>query len=140
MNKWIMIEVAYARIPEEVKYWAKISVNEAESVRILDDERQLIERDLRREDLYEVPMDVVVEHLHQLLQTWPDAKVTMLQEPTRSRSYDRSKKGYELSPEETAMIRDRLEEAKRMYAPIERTVQVRPSPVRLEPCKENEDG
>lgn len=132
MSKWTMIDVTYARIPEEVKYQVKIAVNEAEMVQV-EEERKLIERDLGRNNLNSVPMEAMVEELHQLLQKYPEAKVTMMQEPTRPLRHTRQKRGFELDQKTVDLIRDNLEEAQKLFAPIERTVQIRPAPVRLEP-------
>lgn len=132
MSKWTMIDVIYSRIPEEVKYQVKISVNEVEMVQ-KGEERQLIEKDLHRVSMTAVPMGELVEEIHGFLREYPDAKVTMIQEPTRPRAYRRNHQGYELDQEMVNLIRDDLEAAKKMFAPIERTVRVRPVPVRLEP-------
>lgn len=130
MSKWTMIEVVYARIPEEVKYRVKIAVNETE-VETTENEKRLIEKDLHRMNMNGVPLEQMVERLHQLLQDYPEAKITMIQEPTRPLQHRKKLQGFELSQKEVDLIRTDLEKAKELFAPIERTVNVRPAPPRI---------
>jgi len=130
MSKWTMIDVVYARIPEEVKYRVKIAVNETE-VETDENEKKLIERSLERSNLNDVPLEAMVDKLHKLLQAYPEAKVTMIQEPTRPLQHQRRQKGFELDQKTVDLIRDDPEKARELFAPIERTVHVKPAPPRI---------
>lgn len=120
-QKWPMISVSYVRIPTQTLYWARISVDLVEM-----QEELVIEKVLETETWDEIPMEDLIEHLHKTLQKYPNAKVTMCQQPTRPAASRIRPKGYELDQNFTNILRTDLAEAKKLFAPIERTIRIRP--------------
>lgn len=129
MIKQTMISVAYDRIPQKVLYAAKINVD----LVTVEEGKEATEESLNRTGKSAATMEEIIESLHQLLQKHPDAKVTMVRGTTRPTHFGQRKpRGYELDEKLRNMIRDDLEAAKKEFAPIEHTVQVRPAPPRIQ--------
>jgi hypothetical protein len=121
-----MITVGYSRIPKEVEYRVKMTVD------VVNREGEETWEDaIRRWTAGAVKMEEIIEELHHTLKVHPDAKVTMIQEPTGPLQHSRKPQGFELDEKMRDLIRDDLEEAKKMFAPIDRTVRVRPAVPRI---------
>lgn len=132
MTKQMMISVAYDRIPQEIFYKAKINVD----LITVEEGEETTEESIKRVGKSAATMEEIIEQLHQILQEHPEAKVTMVRGTTRPTHFGQRKpRGFELDEKMRNMIRDNLEEAKEMFAPIEHTIQVRPAPPRI-PIKE----
>lgn len=121
-----MIVVGYSRIPKEVEYRVKMDLDEVD----LDKENHPTEA-IRRWTSNSVKMEEIIEEIHHTLRQHPDAKVTMIQEPTGPLQHARKLQGFELDEKMRDLIRDNLEEAKKLFAPIDRTVRVRPAVPRI---------
>ena len=130
-----MITVGYSRIPKEVEYRVKMNVDEVELTAEPAEPGAL-----RRWTADSVPMEEIIMELHHTLKSYPDAKVTMIQEPSRGPIFRNQPRGFELDQATVDLIRTDPEKAKSMFKPIERTVNVRPPRIVLNPEKENEDG
>ena len=127
--KQIMITVYYARLPETTSYRSRIDVDQVE---VMDEHLNQILLEQQESSCLE--MGEMITQLHNLLQKYSDAKVTMLQEMTRPGIHLReNKKAYELDEKMTSVLRNDLEEAKKLFDPIERIVIVRPAGVRFVP-------
>lgn len=121
-----MITVGYSRIPKEVEYRVKMTVD------VVNREGEETWEDaVRRWTADSVTMEAIIEELHHTLKAHPDAKVTMIQEPTGPLQHARKPQGFELDEKMRDLIRDDLEKAKEMFAPIDRTVRVRPAVPRI---------
>lgn len=130
-----MITIGYSRIPKETVYRVKMDVDEVNR-----EGEETWESAVRRWTSNGVTMEEIIQELHHTLKAHPDAKVTMIQEPSKGPISKRQPRGFELDQRTVDLIRDDLEAAKEMFKPIERTVAVRPPRVTLQPKKENEDG
>lgn len=131
-----MITIGYTRIPKETVYKVKMDVDEVEVQEELDPKTEAI----RRWTANGVPMEEIIQELSCTLQQHPDAKVTMIQEPSKGPIFKRQPRGFELDQATIDLIREDPEKAKEMFKPIERTVSVRPMRVALQPKKERDDG
>lgn len=121
-----MITVGYSRIPKETEYRVKMNVD-----MVSLEEGETVPDAIRRWTADSVTMEAIIEELHHTLKDHPDAKVTMIQEPTGPLQFARKPQGFELDEEMTKLIRTDLEKAKEMFAPIDRTVRVRPAVPRI---------
>jgi hypothetical protein len=130
-----MITIGYSRIPRETEYRVKMDVDEVELT-----EGDQIPNALRRWTAHGIPMEKIIEELHHTLKDHPDARVTMIQEPSKGPLTKRQPRGFELDQSTIDLIRTDPEQAKEMFKPIERTVSVRPPRVTLQPKKENDNG
>jgi len=127
--KQIMITVYYARLPKTTSYRSRIDVDQVE---VAGEHMNQILMEQQENSCQE--MSEMITQLHGLLQKYPDAKVTMLQEMTRPGIHLQvNKKAYELDEKMTAILRNDLEEAKKLFAPIEQVVIVRPAGARFVP-------
>jgi len=113
-----MITVTYRRIPTEPQYHAAIRID---SVPLAAEEQG---KELGTVELTSAPLEEVAARLHEVLQAFPSAQVTMIQEPTRPLVNQAPMKGYELAPDMVEIIRSDIEKAKEMFSPITRTVKV----------------
>jgi uncharacterized protein YlxP (DUF503 family) len=137
-KKWTMITVKYQRIPQETLYRAKINVDEVES----EDTKsgpKTAETEVVRINKSAASMEEVIEQIHNLLQEHPFAKVTMVRPAVKSKFTDGKPRGFELDSRTVELIRKDLDAAKKMFAPIECTIQVRPESPRIE-TKEKDHG
>jgi len=135
---WTMITVGYARIPQETLYQLKINVDMVTQGETSDGSLQ--EEGLSRKNRSSATMDEILEEVHRLLQRFPDAKVTMIQEPTLPLRHSKPMKGFELDQQMVDLLRTNPEKAKEMFQPILRTVSIRPPRIALQPEKEKDDG
>jgi len=135
MNKsWTMITVGYTRIPQEVTYRVKFNVDLVKQSDAADGSSQ--EEGLSRKNRSSATMEEIIEELHKMLQRFPEAKVTMIQEPTMPLQYSKRSRGHELDQPTVDLIRTNAEKAKELFQPILRTVEVRPPRVAIQPAKE----
>jgi len=132
MDKNIMISVTYKRIPHEELNDMKVVVDAADRKELYEAEMvvtsvmRAAEQTLSQIGKKAVPLEEVLWDTHKLLKIYPDAGVTMLRVPTRPIEFGkREPRGFELDNKMRNLIRDDLEKAKELFAPIERTVQVR---------------
>lgn len=130
-----MITIGYSRIPRETVYQVKMDVDNVELEEGITQTEALMRWTASGSTMAEI-----IEELHHTLQKHPDAKVTMLQEPSRGPIFGRRLKGFELDQRTVDLIREDLEKAQEMFKPIERTVNVRPPRITLRPEKEMQDG
>jgi hypothetical protein len=122
MNQWTMINVLYSRLPEKQVYNSTIGVDEV-SLKEEASGPELVVREILREMLLDTPLEVIVERVHDLLQLYPEAKVSMVQELTRPGVYRRrGGHGFELDKSTVDLIKNDLDRAKRLFAPLEQTV------------------
>lgn len=128
MMKATMITVSYDRVPMETLYDAELgvyllTVEAAEKT----EEKQVVSIERTK-----VTMESIVTDLHNLLNTYPDAKVTVIR-GSRPTQYKRTKpKGVELDDNIRDIIRDDIARAYELFAPIEHTVNVKPTTPRLQ--------
>jgi hypothetical protein len=128
MTKQTMISVAYDRIPQEVLYKAKISVD----LITVEEGVETTEEAIKRVGKSAATMEEIIEQLHQILQEHPEAGVTMVRGTTRPTHFGQKKpRGFQLDTAMRDLIRDDLETAKEKFAPIEYTIHVRPTPPRM---------
>ena len=135
-QSWIMVTVQYVRIPKMTDYEGSIKVVRAEKV-----EETLKETTLETMDFKGLPMGEVVRQLNKKLLKWPTAKLTMIRPPAKRflKETERDNpRAFEIDEATTNIIRDDLDKALDMFAPIEQTVQVKPTTPRLE--QEDQDG
>ena len=111
-----MITVRYQRIPMAFQYRTTLVVD------AVDEKGQSTAQKQMQQDA--VPLEDMATALHLLLQEFPQAKVTMIQEPTRDLVALRSPSGYELSEDMVGMIRKDVDKAKELFAPMHRVVKV----------------
>ena len=128
-----MIYIQYARFSYQTLYRADITID---SVTLEDPPKT---EELERYSIRTGTMEEIIMRLHELLQKYPAAVITMAQEPTRSSGFEKPIKGYELDSKMRDVIRDDMSKALEMFAPIERTIIATPTPVKteLETPKEN---
>jgi hypothetical protein len=106
-----VISVQYKRIPKTELYMGEIVLYREESQNTLTRAETLFQfRDMRLEE--------VVRRLHQELKSRPEARVLMQQEVTRIGAKDKKYKTHEFDTHLRNVIRDDLDEALRMFAPI----------------------
>lgn len=122
-----MITVGYSRIPKEVEYRAKITVDLVTA----EEGEETKEEGLARKNISPISMENIIETLHLTLKEHPDAKVTMIQEPAGPLQHSRKPQGFELDQKMVDIIKNDLEAAKKLFAPIDRTVRVRPAVPRI---------
>jgi hypothetical protein len=121
MESWIMIEVKYGRLPRTTMYKGTIQV-----ARVTKEGEKLSENSVQGANFPEISMPDLVEALHHELQLYPEAKVTMIQELTRPGVFKtENRQGYELSLEETNLVRNDLTRALKLFEPIEQTVNMK---------------
>ena len=121
-----MITVDYTRIPKEVEYRVKMDIDLVELT-----EGETVPDAICRWTAGSVTMEEIIEELHHMLQTHPNARVTMIQSPAGPLQHARKPQGFELDQETVDIILDNLKEAQKMFAPIDRTVRVRPAVPRI---------
>jgi len=136
MAVWTMISLEYARLPKTTKYKMRVKIDrvskeEGKSAQILN---------LGDASASGVEMSDLVLTLHQNLRDHPDAKVTMLQTPTREPQFSAPKpQGQELDQRMVDLIRNDLQAAQKMFQPIEQRVVVTPPRLAVKQ-QENDDG
>lgn len=126
MKQWKMITVGYTRIPKDVEYKVKITID-----LVTEEDGELREEGLARKNISPISMENLIETLHLTLRENPNAKVTMIQSPTGPLQTARKPQGHELDQKMVDIIRTDLEAAKKLFAPIDRTVRVRPAVPRI---------
>ena len=128
MSKQTMISMSYDRIPQKTLYEAETKV----AVVVVVGGATTVEEPIKRIGKSGVEMGELITDLNKLLNTHPDAVVTMVRGTTRPTYFgQRTPRGFELDTKMRDLIRDDLEEAKKAFAPMEQTVQVRPTPPRI---------
>jgi hypothetical protein len=135
-QSWIMVTLTYTRTPKTQRYEGDLKATRAEKI-----EEMLKETDLRTTQFNRITMDEVVRLTHGYLQDWPTAKLTMVRPPAKRflKETERDNpRAFEIDEQTTKIIREDLDKALAMFAPIEQTIQVKPTTPRLE--KESEDG
>lgn len=131
-QQWTMISVKYARIPKETEYRVKINVDKVTSEPSKSGPK-VGEEGLSRINKSSATMEEIIRQVHELLQEYPNAKLTLLQEPTRPKRFSRDRpRGCELDERTVEIIRTDLDAALEMFAPVDMTVDVRPQPPRIE--------
>ena len=124
MPRSVMIAVYYNRTPNTELYELKIDVR----MLIVEEGAEAKEEKLLDSRKHRVRMESIIADVHELLQTFPDALVTMIRETTRPMLYgQRPPRGFTLDYKMRDLIRDDLHEALKAFAPIERVVKVRPT-------------
>jgi len=132
MQEMTMITVTSDRVPCQTYYEAKICVD---LVTEIPGQPEV-------ESVWDVKMickmEEIIAELHRQLQKCPNAKVTMvLGSETESQFGQKQPRAFELDEKMRNTIRDDLEKGQAMFAPIVRTIKVRPESPRIE-IKENE--
>jgi hypothetical protein len=135
-QSWIMVTVEYTRIPKSTEYKGHLKVVRAEELG-----ETLKETPLESLEFLGMPMEDLVRLMHERLNKWPTAKLTMIRPPAEKFLAETERdnpRAFEIDEVTTKIIREDLDKALEMFAPIEQTVQVKPTTPRLE--KENEDA
>jgi len=135
-QSWIMVTVQYSRAPKTTNYEGYIRATRVEQL-----EETLEEKEMAKSDFNGMPMEALVRLTHEYLMKWPTAKLTMIR-PQMQRYLKETERdnprAFEIDEATTEIIRNDLNKALEMFAPIEQTIQVKPTTPRLE--KESEDG
>lgn len=131
-QKFVMLEVSYTRLPGTENYKGYVKAVRVTRPGGLADPQ---EKELLKTTFEDLNMEDVVYTMHEFLQTWRHAKVTVIR--PRAKEYLRTKPSpaVELDDKMRDLIRDDLEAAYKMFAPIEQTIKVRDTTI-----KEEEDG
>jgi hypothetical protein len=128
MPKSIILAVSYSRIPKTERYDSEIEVK----LLTVAEYAGVVEETLIKGTRNGVHMDTIIADVHQLLHVHPEATVTMLQGTTRPTQYgQKPPRGFELDEKMRNLIKDDLHEAQKAFAPIERTIKVRPTPPKI---------
>lgn len=128
-----MIEVCYTRLPGTTNYKGYVR---AVVVTIHPGAfRDPVEESQKEITFEDFSMDDIVYTMNEFLQTWRNAKVTVVRPNAVDLMVFRNPKAVELDEQTRDLIRDNLEKAYEMFAPIDQTVKVRDTTI-----KEREDG
>jgi hypothetical protein len=113
-----LIRVVYKRVPKTEFYEGMVMLVQEDSATNHSEIKPLIVFTC-------IPMEQVVTMLHEELRKHPEARAQMSQEISKSEAKIKKYKNHELDSHLVNTIRDNLEEALRMFAPIKREVIVR---------------
>jgi hypothetical protein len=128
---WSVISASYKRLPKKTQYKMMVKVDE-----VTAEGKDLSEKQLEIHVSEETGMEGIVTKIHNLLQKYPTAKVLMMPLPSVESQYGTELRVHELEQSFVDILRGDLDEAIKMFAPVERIVKVRPAPPRMEPSKE----
>ena len=124
---WNVILASYRRLPKTTQYQMSVKVDEVTQ----DEKNKLTEKQVEIHLGEVVEMEEIVTKIHKLLQKYPAAKVLMKPLPSVEPQYGAKERIHELEASFVKILKDDLDEALKMFAPIERVVMVKPVPPRL---------
>ena len=122
MDTWTMISVTYSRLPKTTSYLAEVKIDqvqkEGEQVRVLKKSAHSMQG---------VPMEQLIEDLHRVLQSEPEPhKVTMFRVVEETPWSEAMKKGYKLDDAMVKTLKEDLQKAQELFAPVIQVCDVRP--------------
>lgn len=120
---WIMIDLCYVRVPGTTLYNAELRATQVTTGNE--------SRCLKEKTKFRVEMGDVIRELHKDLQQYPSATVTIVRPKTQEflKAGRTHPTAVELDENMRDIIRDDLDKAIEMFAPIERSVRISNKPI-----------